>query len=159
MGSFSSVGMYGIKSLTLFSPRLEAVLDDCATASSSQDARDKYFAVSVGQFDPAPSTMLHAKLPALVAAKVALSSTLSELASAGQKLPACQSASSTLTTTSHIQFAASSRRAAISSRRLSAGTDGVELLVDTMTGVDAVGVNSLLDAARSEIVGMRDALR
>jgi len=156
--SFPSIGMYGIKSLTLFSPRLEAALDDCATASSSQDARDKYFAVSVGLFDPTPSTMLHAKLPALVAAKIALSSTLSELASVGQKLPACQSASSALAATSHIEFAASSRRAASSSRRPSAGTDEVEDLVDIMVGVDAMGVNSLLEAARSEIVGMRDAL-
>ena len=156
--SFPSVGMYGIKSLTLFSPRLEALLDDCATASSSLDARDKYFAVSVGQFDPTPSTMLHAKLPALVAAKVALSSTLSEVVSAGQKLLTCQSAPSTLTATSRVKLAASSWRSA-SYSRASAGTNEIELLVDVMTGVDAMGVKSLLEAARTEIVGMRDALR
>lgn len=157
--SSSREGMYGIQSLTLFSPRLEAVLDDCATASSSQDARDKYFAVSVGQFDPTPSTMLHAKLPALMAAKVALSSTLSEVVSAGKKLLTCQSTAPTLTVTSHhIELAASSRRAASSCGTL-AGTDEVEMLVDIMNGVDGTGVTSLLEVARTEIVGMRDALR
>merc|ERR1712087_602475 len=64
--------VYGIKSLALFAPRLEASLDDCETAASSKDARDKYFAVSVKHVEFA-SAALRAELPALVAAKASLS--------------------------------------------------------------------------------------
>merc|ERR1712060_946739 len=79
--------VYGIKSLALFAPRLQAALDDCAAAAATNDARDKYFAVSVNHFEP--SAALRAELPALVAAKASLSTALSAVAGAGQKLSSC----------------------------------------------------------------------
>merc|ERR1712228_720739 len=79
--------VYGITSLALFAPRLEASLDDCETAASSKDARDKYFAVSVNHVELASSAALRAELPALVAAKASLSTALSAVA--GAKLSSC----------------------------------------------------------------------
>merc|ERR1719150_1208467 len=44
---------YGIKSVVLLSPRLQASLGECADVSQPKDARDKYFAIPVSDFDPA----------------------------------------------------------------------------------------------------------
>jgi len=130
-----------IKSLAVLAPRLAVALDDCGVVSQSRDARDKYFAVSVADYNFAPSAALRSELPALAAAKASLSKALSEVVDAGQKLPGC-----------------------VSMAVLSAGSQGrvgdvgsVHRAVES--GVDEVDVKMLLATARSVIVATREALR
>ena len=147
VGSASGRPSYGIKSLVLLAPRLEAVLDDCTIASQSRDARDKYFAVSVSAFDPTLSTTLRAELPALASAKTALSSALSKVAA----LPSCGSAASASMLSLH------------GVRHLGAShateDGGFADVVGHMNDVGAEGVRLLLSSARAILVNAREALR
>ena len=149
-GAFAGQAVYGIKSIALLAPRLEAALVDCSIASQSKDARDKYFMVSVSDFDPASSAALRAELPALAAAKTSLSSALSEVAA----LPSCDSGVAMMSTSS-----VKSMLVHDSSSRTRARGEGVPDLVSSMNGVDEVDVKMLLAVARSTIVGARGALR
>jgi len=85
--------LYGIRSVRAVGPRLEAVLDDCAAAAKTPDARDKYFIVAAASHNPAGSQALRAELPALDAAGAALSVIVSELAAALPKLGTCRRSS------------------------------------------------------------------
>lgn len=82
---FAEKPVYGIRSIVALAHRLDAALDDCAAASQSKDARDKYFPVAVSDFDPASSAALDAQQPSLVAATASLSAALGEIAA----LPSC----------------------------------------------------------------------
>jgi len=96
-GIFSNRPSYGIKSVVLLSPRLQASLGDCALVSQSKDARDKYFAVSVADFDPAASSAVRTELPALAAATASLRGALREVVA----LPPCDGGASMITTSSN----------------------------------------------------------
>merc|ERR1712087_588700 len=129
--------VYGIKSLTLFAPRLEASLDDCETAASSKDARDKYFAVSVNHVELASSAALRAELPALAAAKASLSTALSAVA--GAKLSSCPGVS-TLAANSHTgKFALR--------QRLATSRVGTVSSASSMNGIEEKDAKMLLGSA------------
>ena len=57
--------VYGITELALRATGLQAVVEDCATAAKSHDARDKYFQSFVGEFGECSSKSLRSELPAL----------------------------------------------------------------------------------------------
>merc|ERR1711920_502814 len=95
-GTFSNQPAYGIKSVVLLSPRLQASLEDCDVVSQSKDARDKYFAVSVADFDPAARSAVRAELPALAAATASLRGALREVVA----LPPCDGGASMIMTSS-----------------------------------------------------------
>jgi len=130
--------VYGIKSLAVLAPRLDVALDDCATASQSQDARDKYFPVSVSDFDPAASSALRAELPAMAAAAASLSNALADIAA----LPSCDGEAALLSTSALLTTSSMIR------------SDG-----NAVGGFDDADVKQLLATARSVIVAARDALR
>merc|ERR1712187_742469 len=96
-GTSSNQPSYGIKSVALLSPRLQANLGDCAVVSQSKDARDKYFAVSVADFDPAASSAVRTELPALEAATASLRGALREVAA----LHPCDGGASMIMTSSN----------------------------------------------------------
>mmetsp|Transcript_21445 Transcript_21445/g.60418 ORF Transcript_21445/g.60418 Transcript_21445/m.60418 type:complete len:383 (-) Transcript_21445:126-1274(-) len=81
LGAFQGHTVYGISSVFVAAPGTQAVLDDCPTAASSRDARDKYFAVAAAATgaDAALRSPDDSKAP-LLAAQAALSSHLGELA-------------------------------------------------------------------------------
>lgn len=81
--------LYGIKSVSVFANRLQAIVTECSKAAKSTDARDKYFLVSAREYDPSAAKSLSAETPALEAAKATLASTVSELANVLPKLGAC----------------------------------------------------------------------
>eukprot|EP00917_Polyrhabdina_sp_WS-2016_P010459 GHVP01023021.1.p1 GENE.GHVP01023021.1~~GHVP01023021.1.p1 ORF type:complete len:1336 (-),score=292.35 GHVP01023021.1:37-4044(-) len=56
----SSITMYGIDHIRIFTWRLTSVLEPCGKADLSHDARDKYFFEYVEEFDPAPKKQLTA---------------------------------------------------------------------------------------------------
>ena len=69
-----------VRSFKVMSPQMRTVLESCAVAAKSGDARDKYFAVAVGSFDPAAGAQLRSELPGLEAADAALAAAVTELA-------------------------------------------------------------------------------
>merc|ERR1712003_261831 len=136
IGDVSDHPAYGINSVVLLSPRLQASLGDCADVSQSKDARDKYFAVPVSEFDPAVSTALQAEIPALFAATASLRAALSEVVA----LPRCNAGASMLTT---------ARESATLSR------DAV-LKSSSSGSFDEADVKTLLASAKSTILNARD---
>jgi len=136
IGDVSDHPAYGINSVVLLSPRLQASLGDCADVSQSKDARDKYFAVPVSEFDPAVSTALQAEIPALFAATASLRAALSEVVA----LPRCNAGASMLTT---------ARESATLSR------DAV-LKSSSSGSFDEADVKTLLATAKSTILNARD---
>merc|ERR1712050_314455 len=169
LGVFETRRLYGIRSITVLAPRLQAVLDDCATASRSSDARDKYFAAGIPDGShPAAGNALRQEVPSLQSAAASLSATLSELSAALPGLPMCsgsgqRSEASALQTGSRKRASmgvASSRFIVPSSMRArghavaTAPADDVGVQM----GVDVTGVRELLKTAKSAIVEMRAAL-
>ena len=71
-GVLGGHALYGVRSFKVMSPQMRTVLESCAVAAKSGDARDKYFAVAVGSFDPAAGAQLRSELPGLEAADAAL---------------------------------------------------------------------------------------
>ena len=69
---------------------MRTVLESCAVAAKSGDARDKYFAVAVGSFDPAAGAQLRSELPGLEAADAALAAAVTELAEVVPDAHACK---------------------------------------------------------------------
>jgi len=136
-GASSGRPLFGIKTVVALAPRMAPSLDDCSAASSSTDARDKYFPVAVSDFDLSASATLHAELPALASARTSLSTALSEVAA----LPGCSNGA--------VMLAAASVLSA-SSETLRAN--------DVADGGGSAEVEQLLATARSIIVGAREAM-
>ena len=137
--------MYGIKSLAAEAAGLNAVTEDCAKAAKSADARDKYFQVHVGEFDPLGAKSVASELPALEAAKASVSATVSELAEALPKLSVCKSKAMATASISRVIFGSSARFG----RRSAAKADGF----------DAAAVGELMSVARETIMAARAMLK
>ena len=64
-GKYQSRSVYGIKSVAFYAPRLRTASEDCATAATSSDARDKYFLSYINELELSPSKVLRSELPVL----------------------------------------------------------------------------------------------
>ena len=89
-GVLGGHALYGVRSFKVMAPQMRTVLEPCAVAAKSGDARDKYFAVAVGSFDPAAGAQLRSELPGLEAADAALAAAVTELAEVVPDVHACK---------------------------------------------------------------------
>merc|ERR1712039_139330 len=173
-GALGGHMVYGVRSVSVLSPRLHAVADNCATAARSKDARDKYFASFVSGFDPASSQALQSELPLLTDAKAALSAAVSEVMSRIPKASMCrprpllaETVDSRIHQTSqqveaHADSGLQQGGVANGGRALSLGSDSIEAAVahavDVEYGLGAATQRQTLGSARAAIVRLRSLL-
>lgn len=89
-GVLGGRSIYGVRSFKVLAPLMAPVLEPCAAAAESSDARDKYFAVAVGSMDPSAGAALRSELPALGSAGAALAAAVTELAEAVPGVVVCK---------------------------------------------------------------------
>ena len=94
LGTMGGRKLVGVRSVRLLTRLLQPVLEPCAAAAKSHDARDKFFTVAVSSFDPQAGAALAAEMPALESADAALSSITVELAKALPAISSCKPAGS-----------------------------------------------------------------
>ena len=82
--------IFGVRSFKVLAPLMLPVVEPCLVAAKSSDARDKYFAVAVGSFDPSSGAALQSELPALDSAGAAVAAAVTELAEAVPNARACK---------------------------------------------------------------------
>jgi len=156
-GHFRGHALYGIRGLAILAPRLQSVVEDCASGAKSNDARDKYFATFVGEFASCSSKSLRSELPSLEAARASVAAVIAELADLLPKLGSCHGAKAFLTEPNAPRYSSSS---SLLVQHRAAGTSAAQLArkVDDQNGIDTAGVSALLKEARKIIVAARSAL-
>merc|ERR1719221_1992324 len=186
-GRFQGHAVYGIKSVSLYASRLRSIVDSCANAGKSVDARDKYFMSYVGEFDPCPSRALRSELPSLEAAKTSMASTVNEISDVLPFLASCREAStssfrqtvrpdrpSTMNPVSH-----EDKRLRVTDNRRGDSLSGLFVkeklrmgggsmvsaslrlgeLIESQNGIDAESVALLMQEGRRAIIEARKALK
>lgn len=81
--------VFGIRSIGVLAPSMRSVLEDCATAAKSTDARDKYFTAYVSEFDSSASQAFMGEVAPLAEAVASLSRVTSDVAEVVPKLSLC----------------------------------------------------------------------
>jgi len=178
-GKYQSHSVYGIKSIAFYTPRLRTSIEDCATAATSSDARDKYFLSYINEFDESfSSKALRSELPVLTAAQQSLSSILGELTEVMQRVQPCYKKQASLlrNTSKHGELFAGHARVhsnlnslvgetTKSAFALSSplGTPAVlsrkmRAAIDEQNGFDKSCISALLAEARDTIIAARSIL-
>jgi len=169
-GTFDGHMMYGVKSVSVLAPQLRAVVDDCAAAGKSKDARDKYFASFVSEFDPSASQALRGELPSLTAAKASLSAAAMEVAGRIPKVSMCRQGAGSLVEGPKFQRQELFRQAKaqtstilLQDRMMNLELGRVEAsvarAVDAEYGLGPVSMQPLITSARAAIVHLRGLLK
>ena len=135
-GVLGGRSLYGVRSLKVMSPGMQAAVEPCATAGASLDARDKYFPVAVASFDPTRGVKLASEVVALEAAGVALSAAANDLATATPNMRKCS---------------ATALKAIFSKTHMTSSSLSL--------GTEATQCKALLAEARRTIVGARSLLQ
>ena len=165
LGMFQGHAVYGIRSVAVMAPRLAAILDQCTAAAQSGDARDKYFTVSVPEFDPAAAAALRHEAPALESAVASLSTALSQLSEKIPQLPMCLPRSAATAQAmrpesplhSKLAHAEGATRLRASMMATVLGHDGGAEAA-AIDSVDVRAIDQLLGAAKSAVVDVRSGL-
>ena len=167
--------LYGVRSVSVLAPRLDAIVDECTMAAQTKDARDKYFAVFASDFNPAASQALQGELPALTAARAALSAAVMDVASCIPNASMCKPGSS-LVQAPGLQVHEMAQQTwlpasksllqdamASGSQSLGLNSDGLETAMaraaDREYGLGAYSTQQTLGSARSAILKLRGLLR
>jgi hypothetical protein len=172
-GSVAGKASYAVRRISFLAPRLASVVEPCATAAESTDARDKYFLSYVGQGgDPCPAKSLRAAVPSLDAARTSLAAATSKLANRVKNLGSCRSSfyarslrgvenSSKETELALLSTAVSTETAVAATSSASPDTSAAVRqasgLVAPMVGTDG-SADSQISAARGVVVMARGAL-
>lgn len=157
-GIFQGHAVFGITDLALRSTGLQAIVEDCAVAAKSHDARDKYFQSFVGEFGECSSKALRSELPALEAAKASVASTVSELVDILPKLVVCHGKGLLSSNVTKTAFTASDLFSKFSTSSLRVDANTKVGTVDMKNSVPTSSVNALLMEARNVVITARSAL-
>ena len=129
---------------------MRSVVDECAEAAKSSDARDKYFLSYVKEFEPYPAKSLRSELPLLESAQASLAATASDLFDVLPKLALCRTGAGFASNSSYMMTHVSATR----------GTLATPLgdTISAMNGIDVDGAQQLITEARLAIMAARKAL-
>ena len=145
-GFVNGKAAYGIRRVSVMSPRLSTTVESCTAAALSTDARDKYFLSYVGEgSDPCPSKKLRTAVPSLDAARTALAASTAKLAERVSSIGSCKGSSTS--------FAAQRGQAA----RLPTGPAAL-LEVDTEAAETAVAEKVAAIGAGGDVLGAAKAM-
>jgi len=154
-GAIQGHTVYGIKALNVFSPRLRSVVEDCADASQSHDARDKFFQTYVSESNPCSSKALRSELPSFEAARASLAGAAAELVGLLPQLEACGHGAAsfhkgTQLARLNLEVSQKTERASVAH-----GVSQLALDVERQNGADLGGAKALMKEARAAILAVR----
>ena len=66
-GVFKGHAVFGVSDLKVYATGMQSIVEDCAIAAKSKDARDKYFQSYVGDAGACSSSALRSEVPSLEA--------------------------------------------------------------------------------------------
>jgi len=156
--AFQGHSVYGIKGLSLHAARLQTVVEDCASAAKSNDARDKYFETHVNEFSPCSSKALRSELPSLEAARASVASVVAELTGVLPKLSSCHRAAGLMSSGGATQVLHQLKESAARHERFGNKGSLTVQSVDSQNGIHMDAAVALIKEARRVILATRDAL-
>lgn len=167
-GKLHGRSLYGIRSLSFTAERFQTLVEDCAKAEKSNDARDKFFLVTGGSFNDAEgSKNLRSELPALAAARASLATVVTSLSTVLPQLQLCHQQPASMRspvkvnqTVARIEAVPSDAAWSVSLSRgdLLAGMSVKASVVEQQNGIDLEEARLLLTEARAAILQVRAAL-
>jgi hypothetical protein len=155
-GKFKGHAVFGVTSIRAYAVGMQSIVEDCAAAAKSKDARDKYFQSYVGESGPSSSSALRSEVPSLEAATASVASTVSELVDVLPKLASCRGADILLGTATRVK--AGSLSHANLQTASAAGTTSIIKDVDAKNSIQVDAVNALLKEARRTVIAARAVL-
>lgn len=160
--------LYGIRSLSFTADRFQTLVEDCAHAEKSNDARDKFFFIAAGSFNEADnSKILRSEVPALNAARASLATVVSSLSTVLPQLQLCHQQPASMRATLEVNQTVTKMEAvpshatspvSLSRGDLLAGMSGKASVVEQQNGIDLEAARLLLTEARAAILQVRTAL-
>jgi len=154
-GTFQGHRVYGIKALVLRASRLQSIVEECAAAAKSSDARDKYFETHVSEFAPCSSKALRSELPSLEAARTSLASVVAELVGVLPKIGSCRKAADFISNggvyTTHLKGTEAYMRPGGMTTQMAQN-------VESQSGINLDAALALIKEARRVILVARGAL-
>jgi len=157
--AFQGHSLYGIKMLSLHASRLQTIVEDCASAAKSTDARDKYFETHVGEFAPCSSKALRSELPSLEAARASVASVIAELTGVLPKLSSCRRAVGFLITGGSTRVLSHNfQSSAARHERFNSKGSLTAQNVESQNGIHMDAAVALIKEARRVILATRGAL-
>lgn len=167
-GKLHGRSLYGIRSLSFTADRFQTLVEDCAQAEKSNDARDKFFLIAAGAFNEADnSKTLRSEVPALNAARASLATVVTSLSTVLPQLQFCHQQPASMRAPLEVKQAvpkmetvASNAASPVSLSRvdLLAGMSGTASVVEQQNGIDLEAARLLLTAARAAILQVRAVL-
>merc|ERR1711957_328950 len=167
-GKLHGRSLYGIRSLSFTADRFQTLVEDCAHAEKSNDARDKFFFIAAGSFNEADnSKILRSEVPALNAARASLATVVSSLSTVLPQLQLCHQQPASMRAPLKVNLTAAKIEAvpshaawsvSLSQGNFLAGMSVKTSVVDQQNGIDLEEARLLLTEARAAILQVRAAL-
>lgn len=164
LGQAHGRALYGIRSVVLTSLGAVSVIDDCADAARSADARDKYISIHVKSVDLNSAGLLRSEMPSLAAAESSLASVVGELSVLGAKVADCEHAfaAASLNQTFHTREALQAMAASDGNRAFADYGQSIPsemgIFADAQHGLDPHALVNALGESRHAILAVRASL-
>jgi len=155
-GKFKGHAVFGVASLQVYAVGMQSIVEDCAAAAKSKDARDKYFQSYVGDAGASSSSALRSEVPSLEAATASVASTVSELVDVLPKLASCRGTDILLSAAARAKAGSLSHTS--SQTASAAGAKSIVKDVDAKNSIQVNAVNALMKEARRAVIAARAVL-